>query len=105
MRLSSTVNRESPANHTAGRQAVIRLPSILEPAVLTILACFRNQEIQLAVAGIPIKLGVPALLLQGVNTVGDQGKLILAQGPNRLLDLRNAHRASLYRLFGIYSWA
>ena len=61
--------------------------------MLTILLCFRNQEVQFAAAGIPIKLGVPALLLQGVNTVGDPGKLILAQSPNSLLDLFNAHIA------------
>jgi hypothetical protein len=45
--------------------------------VSAILARFRNQEVQFAAAGIPIKLGVPALLLQGVNAVGDPGKLIL----------------------------
>jgi len=61
--------------------------------VLTILLCFRNKEVQFAAAGIPIELGVPALLLQGVNTVGDPGKLILAQSPNSLLDLFHAHIA------------
>jgi hypothetical protein len=44
---------------------------ILEPAVLAIPLCFRNQEIQFTAAGIPIKLGIPALLLQGAYTLRD----------------------------------
>jgi len=67
--------------------------------VLAILLCFRNQEVQFATAGIPIELGVPALLLEGVNAVGDRGKLTLAQSLSSLLDLLNAHIASWYRLW------
>ena len=70
---------------------------ILEPAVLAILLCFRNQEVQFAGAGIPIKLGVPACLLEGVNTAGDTGKVIFAQRPNRLVDLFHTHMAPWYR--------
>ena len=66
---------------------------ILEPAVSAIVLCFRNQEVQFAAAGIPIELGVPALLLEGVNTAGDPGRFILAQSPNSLLDLFDAHIA------------
>ena len=45
--------------------------------MLAILARLINQEVRFAAAGVPMKLGVPALLLQRVNVVGDPGKLIL----------------------------
>jgi hypothetical protein len=60
--------------------------------VFAILLCFRNQEIQSAVSGIPIQLGVTALPPQGVNPLGDPGKLILAKTPllyrERAIDYR-----------------
>ena len=75
---------ESPGTSLRGRP-------FPELTVSAILLCFRNQKIQLAAAGIPVKRGVPALLLQGVHTLGDPGKFIRAESPNGLLYLFNAH--------------
>ena len=54
----------------------LRIWPVFKPPLFAVFLRFRNQEVELAAACVPIQFRIPTFLLEGVNTLGDPGKLV-----------------------------
>ena len=51
---------------------------VSQPTLFAVFLGFRNQEVELAAASVPIQFRIPPFLFEGVNTLGDPDKLVAA---------------------------